>query len=158
MALNHNDYLSLLQEVSRTLEHLTGIAQKKTEAVRKDDLVALDECMKQEQALSLALRGYEQKRLAALPALGLVDVPLSMLSTHYPLDHQMEAKSVSEALLTQYRLYNSAAEVARSTLECNLHQIEKILAEAGVDPVPGFGYGTANSAVPPASMRTDFRA
>ena len=158
MSLNHHDYLSLLREVSTTLEQLTDIAQHKTDAVLRDDLMGLDECMKQEQALSLALRGFEQKRLAALPGLDLVGVPLSMLSVHYPLDCQSEAKAVSEGLLNQYLIYNSAAEVARSTLECNLHQIEKILAEAGADPVPGFGYGVAGPVDPPPAMRTDFRA
>ena len=156
--LNHHDYLSLLQEVQKTLVQLTEIAQSKTDAVCGDDLMGLNDCMKREQALSLALRGYEQKRLAAMPVLGLEGVPLSMLAAHYPLDSQMEAKEVSESVLRQYHLYKSASEVARTTLECNLHQIEKILAEAGVEPVPGFGYGAGDMVAPPPSMRTDFRA
>lgn len=157
-ALTHTEYLALLQEVSSTLEKLTEVAQLKTAAVRMDDLATLNECMKQEQALSLALRGFEQKRTASLPALGLVGVPLSTLSSHYPLDHQMEAKAVSESALRHYRLYQSAAEVARNTLESNLHQVESFLAGAGVEAPPSFTYSGDGYAAPPQALRTDFRA
>ena len=45
-------YLDLLGEVGATLERLSQLAQEKTAAVRRNDLTALDEALKQEQAWS----------------------------------------------------------------------------------------------------------
>ena len=109
--------------------------------------------MKREQALSLALRSLDQRRETALAAMGLREVPLSGLTAQAPEDCREETRRTVELLRDQYLQYHGAAEVARNTLECNLHQIEKVLAE--MDPE-----GQAGAAEPqlPSQMRTDFRA
>lgn len=150
-------YLALLQELGKTLERLTAIEQDKTKAALNDELDVMNECMKQEQAMSLALRGFEQRQQAALKALGLTDVPLSSLAAHAPEDLAMETRKVVEALQTQYALFHGAFEVAQNTLECNLHQVEKILADLGAVPVEGLGYEDPGPELP-KPMRTDFRA
>lgn len=150
-------YLSLLREAAQLLEKLTGIQQKKSRAVREDDLEGLNECIRQEQALGLALRGCEQKRACAQRALGLEGLGLDALAERAPAECRAEARRVAEALRGQYRLYRGAAEVARSTLECNLHQIEIALRDMGAEPAPGGGY-TGETPAPPRPMRTDFRA
>lgn len=151
------DYLSLLCELRQTLEQLTEIEQKKTMAVRQDDLNLLNECMKQEQVLSLTLRGYEQKRLNTLSAWNLEHLPLSGLSSHVPPEHRMEAKRIAEELMRQYALFKGSMEVAQNTIECNLHQVEKHLNEIGASPSTLSGYDTVTSELP-SSLRTDFRA
>lgn len=150
-------YIALLDEISTILEKLSGLAQEKAAAVRGNDLITLDQVLKQEQALSLNLRSLEQKRGKYLEQLNLSAQPLSQFAASCPPQLQMQAKKSVERLRTQYRLYQSAAEVARNTLECNLHEIEKILSDLGSDPVNGSGYAPQN-AEPPKAMKTDFRA
>lgn len=130
-SLEFQKYLELLQEISGTLARLAGVQQEKARAVRLDDLWGLDACMKQEQAIGMALRGYEQKREAALLNLGLRGIPLSGLYKHAPEDCRRQAREVAEELDQQYRYYRTASEVARNTLECNLHEIEKVLKDLG---------------------------
>ncbi|MDF2838894.1 MAG: hypothetical protein K0S60_597, partial [Evtepia sp.] len=60
----------------------------------------------------------------------------------------MEAKEISEELRCQYELFKGASEVARTTLECNLHQIEKTLAELGKDKDIGLGYQDSHPELP----------
>ncbi len=151
-------YLTLLRACSDTLEQLTKIEQKKTQAVRYDDLSALNETMKEEQALSLRLRGYEQKQQQFLKTLQLTDIPLSRLSERAPAGCAAEAREVAEVFRTQYEQFKSAFEVAQSTLECNLHEVEKILTDMGVDPLEGAGYQGEQGPELPVKMRTDFRA
>lgn len=146
----HRDYLTLLQGLSKTLAQLSETAKQKTSAVRTDDLKGLDECIKREQALSLSLRSLEHKREALLAALGLTGVPLSGLAAHYPEELRMEAAQTVQALRAGYDIYRSASEVARTTLEVNLHQIEKILY-GEQEPVP-------ENPEPPAPMKADIRA
>lgn len=124
----YGEYLDFLQSLGNTLEQLTQLAQDKAKAVRQDDLQSLNTFMKREQALSLALRNMDKKREAMLAQLGLAGVPLSGLAKGYPEGLRARAKEVAEDLQRQYSLYASAAEVARTTLECNLHQIEKMIA------------------------------
>ena len=49
--------------------------------------------------------------------------------------------------------------MVRTTLELNLHQIEKLVAAAGGDPKDlDAGYAPPANAEPPRRMKTDFRA
>jgi len=131
-------YFDFLRRLSGTIEELTGLARRKTQAVLHDDLEQVNECMKREQALSLTLRSMDKKRDELLDELGLGGVPLSGLAEHCPEELRRQAREVANQLRTQYDLYQSAAEVSRTTLECNLHQIEKFLKdESGTLPQPG---------------------
>lgn len=148
--------LELFDTIAGTLEQLAELGRKKAAAVQADDLVALNEVLKQEQALSLSVRGLEQKRAELLSQFGLTAVPLSEVHEHFPSELRLRAKNTVEQLQRSYEIYRSAAEVARDTLECNLHEIEKVLANAGVDPNIGTGY--TQEVDLPSQLKTDFHA
>lgn len=122
-------YFAFLEELGRTLDSLTALAQEKTKAVLKDDLMAVNECLKKEQALSLQLRGLDAKRERVLSALGLGGTPLSAFARKCAPEWRIKARAAEEKLRTQFALYQGASQAARSTLECNIHQIEKYMAE-----------------------------
>ena len=151
-------YLDVLRELSAALDRLTPLARQKVEAVRADDLLALDEVLKQEQALGLNLRGLELKRQKLVPQLGLDGVRLSRLPEHCPPQLANEARKTAAALRESYEVYRSYADMARNSLELNLHQIDKFLMESGVDPkLAAQGYESPPME-PPQKMKTDFRA
>ena len=151
-------YFGVLRELSGVLDRLTPLALQKAEAAHAGDLTAMDEVLKQEQALSLNLRGLELKRQKLAPQLGLEGVSLSGLVEHCPSQLADEARKTASALRTSYEAYRSYAKMARNTLELNLHQIDKFLESAGVDPkLAAQGY-EAPPTEPPKKMKTDFRA
>ena len=151
-------YFGVLRDLSGVIDRLTPLALQKAEAVRASDLTALDEVLKQEQALSLNLRGLELKRQKLASQLGLDGVPLSGLVERCPTELRDEARKTADALRKSYEIYRSYSNMARSTLELNLHQIDKFLESAGVDPkLAAQGYETP-SPEPPQKMKTDFRA
>lgn len=119
-------YLALLDSLGETLEKLTEIERTKTQAVSRGDLEAVEQCMKQEQVISLSLRGTDQKRDKMLAQLGLTGVHLRDLAGHAPAELAMETKTAAERLRRKYEVFQSASEVARNTLECNLRAIEKL--------------------------------
>ncbi len=123
------EYFSLLDRLDDLLEELTQLSRDKIQAVKRDDLMKVDECMKKEQALSLTLRNLDRKREDLLARLGMSGVPLSGLAERCPEEDRLEARKAAERLRGQFDLYRSTADVARTTLECNLHQIEKYLKE-----------------------------
>lgn len=152
-------YLELLRELSGSLDRLAQLAQEKAETVRADDLLALDEVLKREQAMSLNLRGLELKRQKLVAQLGLDKVPLSQLPRHYPPELEGQARQTVDDVRHSYDMFRSYADMARSTLELNLHQIDKVLLDAGVDPkLAAEGYESPQNMEPPKKMKTDFRA
>lgn len=154
----HLSYLKLLEELASSLDRLAQLAQEKAAAVQADDLLALDEVLKQEQAMTLNLRGLELKRLKLVGQLGLDKVPLDELEGHCPPELAGKARETVDALRSSYTIYRSCADMARSLVELNLHQIEKVITAAGVDPaVAASGY-EAPGVEPPKQMKTDFRA
>ncbi len=82
--------------------------------------------MKREQVASLTLRGLDQKRDKLLAGMGLAGVPLRDMPERAPQDIRQEVKEAAERLRRKYELFQSASDVARNTLECNLHAIEKL--------------------------------
>lgn len=133
----YREYFGFMGELGGLLDQLTELEKEKAAAVRRDDLLAVDNCMKQEQALSLSLRAMDKKRESLLAGMGLKDVSLSGLAQHCPEELQREARAASEELRARYMLYCSASDVARTTLECNLHQIERMLTDEADAPVGG---------------------
>ena len=120
------EYLKLLDSLGATLDKLTEIERTKTAAVGKGDLDGVEACMKQEQVISLSLRGMDQKREKMLAQLGLTGVPLRELEERGPRETHMETRAAVEKLRRRYEVFQSASEVARNTLECNLHAIEQV--------------------------------
>lgn len=149
-------YLSLLNEMISAFESLTVLTQEMAAAVRRDDLTAVEQVMKREQAMFLTLRGLEQQQATQLSQLGLTGVPLSQLHTSYPQNLQLQAKETAENLKRQFTIYQGAAHVTRDTLECNLYEIDRVLANLDVES-GGIGYTTAASELP-STLKTDFRA
>ena len=144
MAGSYQALFAFLDKLGEKLEELTALQKEKTRAVRLDDLLAVNECMKKEQVLSLSLRGMEIQREKLLKELGLEAVPLSAMPERCPPEQRIEARAVAERLRNRYLIYQSAAQVARSTLEVNLHQIEKMITEEGRGGEPQSAEGMAN--------------
>ena len=66
--------------------------------------------------------------------------------------------ALTVALLSGVFLMAVGAALSRTLLELNLHQLEKVITAAGVDPAkPGAGYQPPG-VEPPQNMKTDFRA
>lgn len=151
-------YLQLLASLREQLEHLTDLTRLKAKAAQNDDLLALDEVLRQEQAAALNFRGLEQRRQKQTAELGIADLALSELPACCPESLRAEAQKAVDDLTAQYRTYRSVAEDTRAILEHNLQEVEQTLAQAGVPPdAGGPGYMPPVSETPP-NMKTDFRA
>lgn len=152
-------YLALLNALRDGLENLSTLARQTMDAVEHDDLIALDQVMRQQQAMALSFRGLEQKRVTLLRQLGWERLPLSSLPERFPAELQAEARQAVESLQNSYRLYSELSQKAQSILLDNVHEIEHFIIEMGGQlpdgNVPGYA---PQPPQPPKSMRTDFHA
>lgn len=148
-------YLELLQSILSNLSQLTKLVHRKIEVAQMDDLEALDEILNEEQALALAFRGLEQKRLNLLRELDLSEVPLAQLSTHFPPEMEEAVRQTAAELMEQYRTYHDGAQTARGILEHNLREVDRVLAVLNADPAGNPGHVTQTPSSP--SAKADFR-
>ena len=142
------EYLSQLDKLGETLEQLTEVEREKTAAVGRGDLDAVDACMKREQVFSLNLRGFDQKREKLLARMGLGGTSLRQLESLSPPEAVLETRRTAEKLRQRYQVFQSASEVARNALECNLHAIEKMQKQREMASAPP----------QPEARQSDFRA
>ena len=148
-------YLELLQSILSNLSQLTKLVHRKIEVAQMDDLEALDEILNEEQALALAFRGLEQKRLNLLRELDLSEVPLAQLSAHFPPEMEEAVRQTAAELMEQYRTYHDGALTARGILEHNLREVDRVLAVLNADPAGNPGHVTQTPSSP--SAKADFR-
>lgn len=159
---DYKSYLKLLGDLQGVLQQLIVTVGAKLAAVHNDDLLALDECIRQEQAHSLALRSLEQRRGKLLPKLGLVDVPLSRLAEHYPDELKREAQETAKGLRLSYEEYTSASNAAMTALQMGLRQIDRMIeaerSKLGENAPEAAPQQPAQGLEPPANMKTDILA
>ena len=148
-------YLELLQSILSNLSQLTKLVHRKIEVAQMDDLEALDEILNEEQALALAFRGLEQKRLNLLRELDLSEVPLAQRSAHFPPEMEEAVRQTAAELMEQYRTYHDGAQTARGILEHNLREVDRVLAVLNADPAGNPGHVTQTPSSP--SAKADFR-
>lgn len=158
----YRSYLGFLRSMSRGLESLTVLNEKKLAAAQEDDLMGLNELLNQEQAQALNFRGLELTRDKLLSQLELAGVPMTKVPDRFPPAMQAEARQAVEELRERYETYRQASGKVRMLLERNLHEVESIIVQLGGPPSggpggPGYGKEPEGSA-PPPSMKTDFRA
>lgn len=146
------DYLDFLTSLRQMLDTLNGLEQRKIAAVKAGDFEALDQCMKEEQAATLDLRGREQKRIGMLKELGLEKVSLRDLPAHYPPESRNQAAEITQQLLRSYEVLASAQKAARTLMESNLNRINEELARRQT-PQPAETEGSHSEHRQP----TDFR-
>lgn len=157
----YRSYLSFLRSMSRGLESLTDLAEKKYAAAQTDDLLTLNDLLNQEQAQALNFRGLELTRDKLLPQLGLVNVPLSKVPDRFPPSMREEARQEAAVLAARYAAYRKASGKARMLLEQNLREVDMAITQMGGPPAGGElgpGYRAEAETAPPPSMKTDFRA
>ena len=144
-------------QLGQELDRLAQLQKRKIGAVRAHDLEALNDCMKQEQAVSLALRGLEQRRGQLLEELGLAGVPLLELDRHCPPEHRGAVARATEGLRRQYALLRSAQEAARTVVETDLRAVNRELERRGLLTDEEDTH-QAPAAPPLRGLGTDFRA
>lgn len=157
MEKDYQDLLSVLDAVREALDRLTRLAGEKKKAAHQDDLMALNEVIKQEQAEALNLRGLENHREKILAQLGIKAAALSKLMENCPESLRPQADACVRKLQESYSQYRTAADSARALMEKEIREIDGIISAMGKTPLNGPGYQAEETSMP-AKMKTDFRA
>lgn len=120
---NCSELLALLKRYILFFQELTVTQQTKLEAAQQYNTEALNECMKKEQAATLALRGYDKKRQKLQDELGFHDMTFQQIIPLLPQDQQYEFSSAFEQLNNSYSFYKETADCAKELIEINIHRL-----------------------------------
>lgn len=117
----------LTVEITEFLEKLAEVQQKKLDAVHNNDLVLLDECMKQEQAAVMKSKSLDRKREAILLDLGFSGLSYKQILENMAEEKKAVAVPLFEKLRGAVLNFNQLNGQIKTSIEVNLHSISSTL-------------------------------
>ncbi len=126
---DYQELLDLIEKHIKVFQSLIETQQIKLDAARKENVRKLEECMRKEQADSLALRGFDQKRIQLAKKLSLDSIPLSELSNHVPDEYKQPFRSVHQRMAQTYKNYQKASDAAKELIEVKHYQVSSIIEQ-----------------------------
>lgn len=115
-----NDLIKLFEE-SLSLEH------RKLKAIEQDRVADVEECMKQEQALVMKLRGLDQKRLRVQKELGWEGKNFRQIIEVVPQEERLEMQQLLERLERAMLVFQDTNQSAMDMMKIHLREIEKVI-------------------------------
>lgn len=119
--------IKICLEISNFIEELTEVENKKFQAALKNNIYTINECMKQEQALLMKLKGIDKKREALQKELGYENLSFRQIIEKAPLDEKDKCKEVFDIIQNKLSIYKEIFSNAQNAIEVNLHKINKKL-------------------------------
>lgn len=126
---DYEELLKLLEKHIPLFEELADVQQTKLEAAKDKDTKGLEECMKKEQAATLALRGYDKKRVGLQKKLSLENVTFKDLVTRVPEEFRDSYRETFRQLSDAYHRYQTTADCAKEMIEVNIYKISQLIEE-----------------------------
>ena len=120
-----NDFIVVIEDMIHLFQELIQIEQSKLEAAVKNRVTHVEDCMNQEQAAILKLRGLEKKREVCQEQLGYKNDTFQQILSKTTGTEHIQLKKLFDSLTYQVRLFQEVNESARSMIEVNLHMINK---------------------------------
>lgn len=144
------DYILIIQDLTSVSEQIARVEKTKAAAVSTQHHNVLDDCIQEEQALLLKLRGLEQHRIKLQKTLGWPSLTLRQILETASPDQTEALAPVFEELDQQLRRLQNARESAERILKVRLHEME-IFSQQGV-PYDNSGH-TSQTGVPQGNSR-----
>lgn len=120
-------FQEVIRQMIALFDEYLPLEEKKLKAVTENDLVTLENCMTQEQAVVLKLRGLEKKREDAQQANGWGGKRFREILELVPEEQKAEYQQLFEELERSIGLFQSANSSAMDTMNINLRQIGKAI-------------------------------
>lgn len=120
-------FKKVIGDLTAIFEEYLPLEQKKLKAVQEDNIAVVEECMTQEQALILKLRGLDQKRINAQKELGWEGKNFRQIVDSVPQDERQEIQELLDNLDNAMTVFHDTNKNAMTTMEVHLREINKII-------------------------------
>lgn len=121
--------MTILKETNHFLLEVTQVEQKKYEATLKNNVVAVEDCMKKEQVLLLKLKGLDKRREQTLQKVGKPDATFREIIATLPEEEKKPLENLFAQMQQNLQKYKEVERNAQNALEFNIHRIDKQLEQ-----------------------------
>lgn len=122
-----NEFTAVVEDLVELFEELIEIEQIKIEAVKKNMVTYVEDCMNREQAAVLKLRGLEKKREACQKNMGFEGYTFKQILDSTSGEEHSRLQMLFDTLSHHVSLFQDTNESARAMLEISLHNINKAI-------------------------------
>lgn len=120
-------FVNVIEELIQLFRHLIEVEQNKVDVVRKNQVTALEECMNQEQAAVLKLRGLDQKREQLMESMGYKGLTFRQILEKAPSNESEILTPLFKELDQNITLFKEISESGKTALQSSLHKVEVLL-------------------------------
>ncbi|MBS4981885.1 MAG: flagellar export chaperone FlgN [Lachnospiraceae bacterium] len=121
-------FIGVIKEFIQLFETLIPIEQKKLDSAIHNQVSFVEDCMNQEQAAVLRLRGLELKRQKVQKELGMENLTFKQLIEEAPEDIKDSLVPLFNELNEKVASFRSISDSVKDTIAVNLHTIQSALA------------------------------
>lgn len=122
-----NDFIAVIEDLIKLVKELVEIEQTKLDAASKNLVTYVEDCMNQEQAAVLKLKGLDKKREKCQEDLGYKGYTFRQILSETTGDEHGQLKTLFDTLSHYVSIFQDTSECAHSILEINLHTINKAI-------------------------------
>lgn len=124
---NIDKFKAVVQEMIDFFEQFQLLEKEKLDAVSRNDIIELENCMKKEQAEILLLRGLERKQARIQKELGFENATFREIIDLATVDQKPELEAMYKQLLNSLETFKSTTEGIKKTIELNLYAMENAI-------------------------------
>lgn len=119
----------IIRELILLFEHLCEVEHKKLNTVEKNRITLLEECMNEEQAAILRLRGLDKRREQCMASLGFGSLTFRELLEKVPEEEKKELEPLFEQLSAKVKEFQELSDCAQAMININLHHINQAISQ-----------------------------
>jgi hypothetical protein len=123
-----DEFYDYLQDVKRIYTDIVPVLREEIDRIAKDDIAALDETLRRQQALVLRTRGFDEKVAGYLKRLGITASTLTETIQEFPEDDRFrfyDFLGEFDRVVEQVDFYRNKC---RELLQSKLYDIDRRLA------------------------------
>lgn len=139
-----DEFKSIIEQLIRLFQQLTKIETVKLNAVAGKHVGTVEDCVTQQQALLLKLRGLEQARERAQKKAGYEGMQFRQILEQAPDDEREELFQLFDGLSREIQMFREVNEDANRLLRTNLHSIDKAIRKKSGNTYNGDGKSETN--------------
>ncbi len=121
--------IQILNDTNSFLKDITALQNKKVDYVIKNNIAGVEECMKNEQAMILKLKGLDKKREQLQKSLGFENMSFREIIDKLPSEEKEEFKKLFDEMQNSLEVYRHTSKTAQNAIEINLHRLDSYLKE-----------------------------
>lgn len=122
------EFISIVNELIKLFSHLCEVEQKKLHTVEKNRVTLLEDCMNEEQAAILKLRGLDNRREKCMQNLGLEGATFQQILERVSDEDREHLQPLFHELSEKVRQFQELSDSAKAMIEINLHHINQVIA------------------------------